>query len=278
MTSLLRERAKNVCCLRQLLEEVNRIGDLWEKRWSPIQMRFWFRGIDNSTFSLDPGLLRPPYIDKDLENLEYSISTDFRIRGRPYCPTYPLNPWDQIFLMQHYGFPTRLLDWTESLVVAAYFAARDIFSNFEGAIWLLSPQWLVHSETGEYATHVFAGHQCLDLYKLREFKTDIAEFNKHVPLPIIPDHFDARIISQHGRFTIHTFKPGALEQLGNEDCKEQGDACFLQQIKIPPCAKAAIRQQAHIFGGASEDTLFPDLEGLSRGMRWEALEKAKKIT
>lgn len=261
-----------------LLQEIYRIGSLWERRWSPIPMRFWFRGVDDANHTLDPGLLRPPYVRDDLEQVEYDISHDFRIRGRPYWPIQPQNSWEELFLMQHYGFPTRLLDWTESLAAAAYFAARDVRSTVDGAVWALSPQWLVYKEKGEYATHLFAGHEWLKPYELRTTRTNLDEFNKHVPLPLIPEHIDARIIAQRGRFTIHTFCTNALEDLGTEDRRTYGDACFLHQIRIPARAKPTIRQQALMFGGACEDTLFPDLEGLARSMRWEAIERATGAT
>ena len=276
MSSPIRDNAVTVCSLDQLFQEVNTIGTLWEKRWSPIQMRFWFRGVDDHKYSLNPGLLRPPYINKDLENLEFSISNDFKLRGRPHFPIFPLTVWEQIFLMQHYGFPTRLLDWTESLSVAAYFGVRNINSESDGAIWILSPQWLVHKAKGEYATHLYSGHEWLEPYKMRECGTDLIKFNKLVPLPIIPEHFDNRIIVQRGRFTIHTFQPDSIEDFGNEDFEKYGKAGFLQQIKIKSCGKAGMRQFVRIFGGATEDILFPDLDGLSRSMRWEALEMAIK--
>jgi hypothetical protein len=103
-------------------------------------MRFWFRGVDDAAFALDPGLLREPYIDGDLEQTENGIGHDFRIRGRPYLPSDLRNSREELFLMQHYGFPTRLLDWTESLAAGAYFAARDVKSYCDGAVWVLAPQ------------------------------------------------------------------------------------------------------------------------------------------
>lgn len=261
-----------------LFQHVNAIGKFWEERWSPSPMRFWFRGADDANFTLDPGLLRPPYLNQHLENTEYSLSVDFRVRGRPYLPSALHNDWDQMFLMQHYGFPTRLLDWSESLATAAYFAARDIKSSSDGAVWVLAPQWLCHRAHGEHATHVPTNHPWLRPYALRTSQTDVEAFNKLPPLPVLPDFLDKRIVAQRGRFTIHTFQPSALERLAMEDKKQNSNTCFLQRILIPASAKRTIRQQAHIFGGACEDTMFPDLEGLSRSMRWETLEHAKNAS
>lgn len=49
-----------------------------------------------------------------------------------------ITDWDMLFSMQHHGVPTRLLDWSENLFVATYFA---LMSNYDEppVVWCLDP-------------------------------------------------------------------------------------------------------------------------------------------
>lgn len=62
------------------------------------------------------------------------------------------DPWDKIFVMQHYGVPTRLLDWSENPFIGMYFAVtgkdfkatgpfpgRVLTFKKDAAVWLLDP-------------------------------------------------------------------------------------------------------------------------------------------
>ncbi|ELY91195.1 FRG domain-containing protein [Natrinema altunense] len=49
----------------------------------------------------------------------------------------PRSVWHLLAIAQHYGLPTRLLDWSFSPLVAAYFATRSGDTEHDGAIWAL---------------------------------------------------------------------------------------------------------------------------------------------
>ncbi len=59
------------------------------------------------------------------------------------------NSFDKLSYLQHYEVPTRLLDWTESFLIALYFATHDIYGNKkedEGAlIYELAPRDLAEN-------------------------------------------------------------------------------------------------------------------------------------
>jgi hypothetical protein len=51
--------------------------------------------------------------------------------------------FDVLVTMQHYLAPTRVLDWTENLLVALHFAVRDPDQDTEdGALWILNARRL----------------------------------------------------------------------------------------------------------------------------------------
>ena len=84
----------------------------------------WFRGCGQASYKLLPSLYRhrdAKSLDKVVD-LEQKLMIRFKQRSLPYLTRSLANDWETLFFMQHYGIPTRLLDWTENPLIALHFA------------------------------------------------------------------------------------------------------------------------------------------------------------
>ncbi len=222
----------------------------------------WFRGHGNVAWSLEPGWYRLSGWVEGVGAEYYSEATlleTFKLRAPNYLERLPVTDWEWLFLMQHYGLPTRLLDWTQSSLIALYFALRDNAGGVDAAVWAMNPWWLNRETFGEYLLFPAddaraAGHAPLQSGQ---------ELKAQLPLAITPIHANQRITAQRGVFTIHGAERGALDRLARRGGKER--PC-LRRMVIPAACVAHIRRELAI-AGISESLIFPELSGLCREIK-----------
>jgi hypothetical protein len=97
---------------------------------SPQLFGVWFRGQANSTWKLVPKLLRSPAPIN-----EYNMFATFKLR-HPERSARCRSSFDVLCLLQHYGMPTRLLDWSASALIALHFALDD--QSIDGKLLILN--------------------------------------------------------------------------------------------------------------------------------------------
>lgn len=98
-----------------------------------------FRGQGNIKFSLEPALQREWEGEpQGLKRAEASMFAEFK-RAAPYLlPSATTNDWDRLSMAQHYGMPTRMLDWTVNHMVALWFALSSP-AETDAAVWAFRP-------------------------------------------------------------------------------------------------------------------------------------------
>ena len=173
----------------------------------------------------------------------------------------PTGDWDLYFLMQHYGAPTRLLDWTESPAIALYFAVRDNPGHYDSAVWMLDAYELNKRviRKDEIICPSAPGANPKDQKRVQPWLRPRWSAGQlpEPPVAVFPTHIARRMCSQKSCFTIH----GAREN-GFDRFLDEPNAC-LRRITIPASSVREIRRDLQAFG-IDDTTIFPDLEGLGR--------------
>lgn len=248
--------------LAGFVEEVEKIVQCWTPPKVDWYISPWFRGHSNVEWVLEPGWYRqaaPGRKTGDAWYSEHNLLLEFKLRAPSYLHARPATDWEWLFVMQHYGLPTRLLDWTESALLGLYFAVRENHRGTDAGVWVLNPWWLNHRSLGRREIP-FAGDSALEPW---------APLSKRGPLegtwPVAmrPEQGTLRIAVQKGFFTIHGRQRGALNRLSNLHA-DNGPG--LRLIRIPADAILDIRRQLAI-AGVTETSAFQELDGLCREIR-----------
>ena len=228
----------------------------------------WFRGQENADWALLPKSYRDGYFRPDIaerETMEDETREEFMVRAPALSDSTPGDPWDRYFRMQHFGAPTRLLDWSEGALVALYFAvrpnpnaAKTRIGTTDARVWALDPYEL--NRKAIQRAEVFP----VGPFAKDKDNSDVAPWleiaqAKASPVAVFPIHTMRRISSQRSCFTVFGAEQEGLS--GHSDC--------LKSVRIPGSSVHQIRRHLEICG-FDETTIYPDLEGLGRTVsaRW----------
>jgi hypothetical protein len=252
-------------------------------------INLWFRGESQNDI-LTPLMPKAYRLyndpnEEEVYNQTKSIEGNFKAEFGRYSLPYlsskgiPINNWNEYMLMQHYGLKTRLLDWSESALIALFFATENLSDN-DGRVWIMNPHKLnkyttdkIHpnnegfdlilTPTEGEKTSLFDEskkwhiNELLRMYLEMDFNLNKTKTHFY-PLAILPPLLDERMSMQNSCFTIFgNVVNGLLKIRGNEE--------FLDYLIIDKNFKRTIKEELRWLG-ISQRNIFPGLEGISKSI------------
>lgn len=225
-----------------------------------------YRGVSDEGFALIPSIGRLTQYDEDMISgpggYERSVIDEFIRRSRPLIRDVPTNEWDWLFLAQHHGLPTRLLDWTTNPLVALYFATEQNPER-NGAIYAgLFPR-VYQNVHGEMIYNSLVSSDPDALIPPGFTNAEISfpsPYDTDGVYSVYPTHVHQRYTNQSGFFTV---QPSPFEPIT--------DDVSVKYI-VDRGAKLQIKTILEAFG-IDRFFLFPTLDELARDIRrrWDNL-------
>ena len=232
--------------------------------WDPAIHRYRnncvFRGMGDSEWGLTPSLNRACAHDMSLEKQLIRALKKYGFADLPQNASV----WQLLVIGQHFGLPTRLLDWTYSPLVAAHFATDDLkMYDRDGVIYRadldqlnrLLPN-LLKKHLAQERVNVFS-MEALDRFgENLEGLAALEQNGNPFVLFFEPSSMVDRIANQYGLFSLTSRASVSLDSVPG------ADSC-LMRILLPAQIKLEIRDKLD-YVNISERMIYPGLDGICK--------------
>jgi hypothetical protein len=249
-----------------------------------------FRGESGAGRRLEPSIERLSRSrESNLSCKEEYVRTEFKRKARHYLREQP-DEEDELgwlAVMRHHGAPSRLLDWTRSPYVAAFFAAFEAKRNRPCAIWAIN-----QGKLQQHALNMLRKPKAGQLLRERnpEFEdTDLRSWNGFISspknfeatflnvmppaslvAPVEPFQTNERMTIQQGLFLCASSLAFTFEKTLFCTLHEaEAGTDWLLRFDIAPDARIGLLGELDRMN-ITEATLFPGLDGFARSLRTSA--------
>lgn len=182
--------------------------------------------------------------------LEAVLLDEFEKMAPGHESNLPSDRWEMLAVAQHFGLPTRLLDWTTNPHVALWFVVQrppPPEQRRPGILWI----------------HVPGSDDFVTESERQRSPLDISRPTPDLPIVYLPRFVTPRIRAQSGVFTIHQFNDRhqafrPVDRFGDHrEC--------MTKVRVPVECFDWIRYELDLVG-VNAGSLLPGLDGLARGI------------
>jgi len=209
-----------------------------------------FRGQARADWSLVPAIGRMHDVVGQYGGwhlLEQVLLERFQKYSRSFIAREPDNKLEWLVVAQHYGLPTRLLDWTTNPLKALFFTVENPGLAEEGILWALEPkEWW---------------SQLTDIDRRLDESGTLVAYS--------PDYLNQRVSNQESCFCVFPFPDDYSEILPLDRGKMyEPHIRRLAKFIVPANCKANVCQELQKLG-ITHRSMFPGLDGLAKSIRRE---------